>query len=147
MLWLLGAGVSGVGALLAVQPLLNARVAGAAGHPIYGALFSVLVSAVTLAVVATALRLPWPDLRGIGAAPAWTWAGGVIGAGVVLSALLATPRLGAATTVMLFITGQMAASLLLDHHGWLGVPERPLDLPRALGVLCLVAGVVLIRWR
>lgn len=147
MLWLLGTAVVGVGALLALQPLLNARVGGAAGHPIYGALFSVAVSSITLAAAGVALRLPAPDLRGIAAAPAWSWAGGVIGAGVVLSALLATPRLGAATTVMLFITGQMAASLLLDHQGWLGVPERPLDLTRALGVLCLVAGVVLIRWR
>jgi transporter family-2 protein len=48
---------------------------------------------------------------------------------------------------MLFIAGQMAASLLVDHQGWFGVPRHPLDLPRALGVLCLAAGVVLIRWR
>lgn len=147
MLWLLGASVVAVGALLAFQPLLNARAGGAAGHPIYGALFSVLVSTITLAVIAALLRLRFPDLRGLASAPAWSWVGGVIGAGVVLSALLATPRLGAATTVMLFITGQMAASLVIDHHGWLGVPERPVDLVRVLGVACLAVGVVLIRWR
>jgi transporter family-2 protein len=69
------------------------------------------------------------------------------GAGVVLSALLATPRLGAATTVMLSVTGQMAARLLIDHHGWPGVPERPVDLVRVLGGTCLALGVMLIRWR
>jgi len=147
MLWLLAAAVVVVGALLAVQPLLNARVATAAGHAIYGAMFSVAVSTAALIVAAAALRLPWPEWRAVAVQPAWSWTGGVIGACVVVSAILATPRLGAATTVMLFITGQMAASLLLDHHGWLGVPERPVDLPRLLGVLCLVAGVVLIRWR
>jgi transporter family-2 protein len=147
MLLILGAAVVIVGALLALQPLLNAKVAAGAGHPIYGAMFSVFVSTVTLAVMAIALRLAPPELRGIGAAPAWSWTGGMIGAGVVLSALMATPRLGAATTVMLFITGQMTASLVLDHHGWLGVPQRPIDLPRILGVVCLAAGVVLIRWR
>jgi bacterial/archaeal transporter family-2 protein len=47
---------------------------------------------------------------------------------------------------MLFIAGQLACSLVLDQNGWLGVPVHPIDLPRALGVLCLVAGVVLIRW-
>jgi uncharacterized membrane protein YdcZ (DUF606 family) len=26
------------------------------------------------------------------------------------------------------------------------VPLHPIDLPRVLGVLCLVAGIVLIRW-
>jgi bacterial/archaeal transporter family-2 protein len=92
------------------------------------------------------LRLPLPDLRAVGAQPAWAWSGGIIGAFVVLTALTATPRLGAATTVMLFIAGQLACSLVLDQNGWLGVPVHPIDLPRALGVLCLVAGVVLIRW-
>ena len=89
MLWLLGAAVVGVGALLAFQPLINARAGGAAGHPIYGALFSVLVSTVTLAVVAGLLRLRLPDLRGLAAAPAWNWVGGVIGAGVVATLVLA----------------------------------------------------------
>jgi transporter family-2 protein len=147
MIWLLATAVVVAGALVAVQPLLNARVAAAAGHPIHGAMFSVAVSTAALIVAAAALKLPWPAWRAVTAEPAWTWTGGLIGACVVLSALLATPRLGAATTVMLFITGQMAASLLLDHHGWLGVPERPVDLRHLLGVLCLVAGVVLIRWR
>ena len=146
MLWFIGGAVVVVGALLAVQPLLNARVAGAAGHPVYGALFSVAVSTLTMLAGPLLLRLPPPDLRAVAAQPAWSWAGGIVGAFVVLAALTATPRLGAAATVMLFIAGQLACSLVLDHHGWLGVPVHPIDLPRALGVLCLVAGVVLIRW-
>ena len=145
MLWFVGAAVVVVGALLAVQPLLNARVAGAAGHPIYGALFSVFVSTMTMLIAALLLRLPLPDLRAIAGHPPWTWTGGIIGAFVVLTALIATPRLGAATTVMLFIAGQLAASLVLDQNGWLGVPVHPIDLPRILGLLCLIAGVVLIR--
>jgi transporter family-2 protein len=146
MLWLIGAVVSVVGGLLAMQPLLNARVAGAAGHAVYGALFSVLVSSISLLTIALLLRLPLPDLRAVSGQPPWALTGGIIGALVVLSALIATPRLGAATTVMLFIAGQLLCSLLLDHFGLLGVPEHPIDLPRMMGVLCLLAGVVLIRW-
>lgn len=146
MLWLIGAVVSLVGALLAMQPLLNARVAGAAGHAVYGALFSVLVSSLSLLTVVLVLRLPLPDLRGIASQPPWALTGGIIGALVVLSALIATPRLGAATTVMLFIAGQLLCSLLLDHYGVLGVPEHPINLARVLGVVCLIAGVILIRW-
>jgi transporter family-2 protein len=143
MLWLIGGAVVVVGALLAVQPLLNARIAGAAGHAVHGALFSVAVSTATLLAAALLLRLPWPDLRGIGAQPAWAWTGGLIGACVVLAALTATPRLGAAATVMLFIAGQLACSLVIDHYGWLGVPVQPIDLRRVLGVACLIAGVIL----
>jgi transporter family-2 protein len=135
-----------MGAGLSVQPLLNARVARLAGSPIYGALLSVLVSTLTLILVVVLARLAAPNVRALGTAPWWTFAGGVIGAGVVLAALMATPRLGAATTIALFIAGQLAASLAIDHFGALGVPVHPLDVKRALGVACLVAGVALIRW-
>ena len=63
------------------------------------------------------------------------------GAFVVLVALMATPRLGAAITIAMFIAGQLAMSLVIDHFGLFGVPERPLTLARFAGVLCLAAGV------
>jgi transporter family-2 protein len=134
------------GAGLAVQPLLNAKVGGALGHPVYAAMFSVVISTASLLVITLTLRLDPPNLRGIAALPPLTLTGGVIGAFVVLAALMAAPRLGAATTVALFITGQLVMSLVIDHYGLLGVPEHALDLKRVLGVLLLVAGVVLIRW-
>ena len=42
-------------------------------------------------------------------------------------------------------SGQMIASVVLDHFGLLGFTEQPLSLPRALGVAFLIAGVFLIR--
>ena len=135
-----------MGAGLSLQPLVNARMARAAGHPVYGALASVVVSTTTLVLATLLLRLGAPDARGMAAAPWWTWTGGVIGAFVVLAALTAAPRLGSATTVALFIAGQLAASLVIDQQGLLGVPVHPLDAKRVLGVACLVVGVILIRW-
>jgi transporter family-2 protein len=137
--------VVATGAGLSLQPLLNAKVGGALGHPVYGTLFSVCVSAVTMLTIALAMRLPGPDLRSAFGLPPLTLTGGIIGAFVVLSALMAAPRLGAATTVALFIAGQLMGSLLIDHYGLLGVPEQPLDLVRIAGVACLATGVVLIR--
>lgn len=138
--------VVAAGAGLSMQPLLNARVGGALGHPVWGTLFSVCVSAITMLVMALALRIPAPDMRSALALPPLTLTGGILGAFVVLSALMAAPRLGATTTVALFIAGQLVGSLVLDHFGLLGVPERPLDLTRLAGVACLAAGVGLIRW-
>lgn len=135
-----------MGAGLSLQPLVNARMAQAAGHPVYGALASVAVSTTTLVLAALLLPAGAPDAHGMAEAPWWTWTGGVIGAFVVLAALTAAPRLGSATTVALFIAGQLAASLVIDQQGLLGVPVHPLDANRVLGVACLVVGVVLIRW-
>jgi len=39
----------------------------------------------------------------------------------------------------------MLAGLAFDQFGWLGIPERQIDIPRLLGVALLVGGVVLIR--
>ena len=135
-----------MGAGLSIQPLLNARVGAALGHPVYAAMFSVFVSTLSMITLALVMRLDWPSLRGLGALPPWMLTGGVIGAFVVLVALMATPRLGAAITIALFISGQLAMSLVIDHFGLLGVPERPLTMARLVGVLCLTAGVALIRW-
>lgn len=45
----------------------------------------------------------------------------------------------------LSVTGQMVAALAVDHDGWLGVAQRPIDVPKMIGVALLVGGVALIR--
>ena len=145
--FLLGAWIALMGSGISLQPLLNAQVAVRAGHPIYGALISVFVSTCLMLVLVVAGRLPAPQVRELLAGPWWMWIGGAIGALYVLAALIATPRLGAATTVAIFITGQLIASILVDHFGLLGVPPRPIDLSRIVGVGLLLGGVALIRWR
>jgi transporter family-2 protein len=135
-----------MGAGISMQPLLNAQVATRAGHPVYGALISVFVSTCLMVVLVVLGRLPAPNLRELAAGPAWMWIGGIIGALYVLAALMATPRLGAATTVAIFIAGQLIASIVVDHFGLLGVPVHPIDLPRLIGVAMLVGGVVMIRF-
>ena len=49
------------------------------------------------------------------------------------------------TFVALLVTGQMLASLTLDHFGLLGVPVQPATLVRMAGAAFLILGVVLIR--
>jgi bacterial/archaeal transporter family-2 protein len=39
----------------------------------------------------------------------------------------------------------MLTALAFDQFGWLGIPQRSIDLPRLLGVALPVGGVVLIR--
>jgi bacterial/archaeal transporter family-2 protein len=39
----------------------------------------------------------------------------------------------------------MLASVMFDHFGWLGLAQRPIDLPRLIGIALLIGGCVLIR--
>jgi len=47
--------------------------------------------------------------------------------------------------IALIVSGQMTASLVLDHFGWLGYQLHPINGLRILGVFLLIGGVVLIR--
>jgi transporter family-2 protein len=133
------------GASIAVQPVVNATAAAEMGHPLWGAVASALVTFLALAAVIGALRLPLPIAGSLRGFPAWLYAGGLIGAFMLFAALLAAPKLGVATTAALIIAGQLAAALMIDQLGWLGMPQHPITAARMVGALCLLAGVMLIR--
>lgn len=41
---------------------------------------------------------------------------------------------GVCAYIALSVTGQMVAALAIDHDGWLGVTQRPIDVPKMIGV-------------
>jgi transporter family-2 protein len=146
LFWLYAAVVLVTGAILALQPVINANVAGRVGHPMSAALVSVSITFLALLLSTLALRAPLPSPRLLANVPPWLLTGGLIGAVFLFVSLFAAPRLGVATTIALLIAGQLAAALTVDHFGWLGVPVRPVNPYRVLGGGCLLAGVLLIRW-
>jgi transporter family-2 protein len=145
LFWFYVAVVLLTGAALALQPVINANVAGRVGHPMSAALISVCVTFLALLTSTLALRAPLPSPRLLGSLPPWVFTSGLIGAVFLFVSLFAAPRLGVATTIALLIAGQLAAALVVDHFGWLGVPVRPVNPLRAVGAVCLIAGVLLIR--
>jgi len=137
----------GVGAAVPMQSAINAQMAQAQGHPLYGALANTLTASAVLGVLALALRLPAPDWRSATSGPWWLWGGGVIGAAFVFGALFVAPRIGAGAFAAATIFGSAVAALAIDHGGWFGFAERPLDGVRLAGAACLLVGVVLLQWQ
>ncbi|NNA93317.1 DMT family transporter [Pseudomonas gessardii] len=134
------------GAVVPFQSAINANLGRGLGHPLWATLASLLVSILVLLPVILALRLPLPSLGFISKAPLWMWTGGAFGVCFISLALVLLPKLGASGFIALAMTGQILASLLLDHFGWFGLVERQLTAPRLLGVLMLIAGVALIQF-
>lgn len=126
----------------AVQGAVNAQLRAAVQNPLWAALISFTVGTVGLGLLVLATRSPipaqWPSR-------AWVWSGGLLGVLYVGAALLLLPRIGAGTTIGLFVAGQMAAALMLDQFGLLGVPLQATSPGRLLGALLVVAGVFLLR--
>ena len=78
-------------------------------------------------------------------APRVAWIGGFRGAFFVSVMASVVPRIGIALAFSLAIAGQMLVTLLIDHFGWLGIPEKPINLWRVFGATLITIGVILIR--
>ena len=133
---------AGVGALLALQAPINAGLGKATGS-FPAALISFSVGVLVL----LAIVLVSGQASGVGEATDVRWyylLGGVLGAVYVTAALVTVPALGAGGVAAGPITGQLAASVVIDRAGILGLDEVPITWERALGVGLLLAGTFLI---
>lgn len=142
-LLLLLAAVSG--AVLPVQAGLNAKMGKAVGDPVYAALISFIIGSVGLFIYTLITKT---DLSQISHANTvhWTvWTAGLLGAFYVAAVIVLVPKIGAALTFGLVVTGQLGLSLLLDHYGLLGMPIHRINWQRILGVSFIIGGVLLIR--
>src|SRR5262249_61087160 len=94
-----------------------------------------------MAALAVAPRDPAAAAARVARLPLWPWSGGLFGAIFIGLSIIAVPKLGGAAYIAILVTGQMIAALAVDHFGWLGIPERHIDLPRLLGVALLKAAL------
>lgn len=133
------------GSMLPLQAGVNAQLARAGGNALWASGISFLVGTLTLLMVYSSLRLTWPSVHELKEAPLWAWSGGLMGAFFVTCMAFFAPRLGATTLLALVISGQILASLLLDHFGAIGFNVHEINPWRILGVILIAAGVLLVR--
>jgi transporter family-2 protein len=133
------------GMSVVVQQILNANLRSELNSAVWSGFTSYLVGVLCMVAMALALQEPIPSVGVMARIPWWAWSGGLFGALFIGISILVAHQLGAAALIALLVTGQMVASIVLDHFGWLGLEPRPIDLTRLIGVCLLIAGVVLIR--
>ncbi|QPC87794.1 EamA-like transporter family protein [Mesorhizobium sp. NBSH29] len=134
------------GAFIAIQAPVNAALARGLGLPVAAAAFSFLAGAVVLGIISLVMvRLDHMTID-FKAPALWLFiAGGILGAGYVTSAVILTPKLGAAALMAFLVTGQLLAGMLIDKVGFLGVAVREISAGRMLGAVLLLSGALLIR--
>lgn len=129
---------------LIVQTGFNMALRTSLGHAALASLVNFLVGTLGLAAVLLATRVAWPARGALAATPAWAWFGGLLGAFYVTAITVVGPRLGATLLLALTVLGQLVASVIVDHYGWLGFPQHTLTYTRVLGVMLLFGGVLLV---
>jgi transporter family-2 protein len=132
------------GMALTVQVGINSTLRRGLGNPGMATLVSFLVGTMGLALFLLFTRTSLPTKLAIASVPPWAWFGGLVGAFYVATTVIAGPKLGSATLLALVVLGQLLASLVIDHYGWIGFPEHPISTTRILGAILLFSGVLLI---
>ena len=78
-------------------------------------------------------RLPW-----------WAWCGGMCGLWGLTVNIIIFPKLGAVQTALMPMLGQIGMGIVIDSFGLLQSPVFPFTLKRAVALLILLIGIVMI---
>jgi transporter family-2 protein len=130
------------GGLVALQAPINSTLGKAAGT-FTAASISFIVGTAALVGI-TLISGQRMDLAAVGDLSWYYLIGGLLGAAYVTTVLVSVRTLGAGGVTAATITGQLTASVVIDRLGILGLEEKPLSVPRVIGIALLAAGVFLI---
>lgn len=129
------------GAVLCAQSSINGRL-GAKVGVLESSWLTFVLGALISFLIAFFLE-PNHELN-LFTAPRWQLTGAFFGVAYMLTIVFAMPRLGAATTTVAVISGQLLMSLLIDHFGWLNNPVIHLDGSRLAAIALLAVALFFI---
>jgi bacterial/archaeal transporter family-2 protein len=143
-MWLAILAVALGGVAIAVQAPINAALGRELGAPVPAAAVSFGMGFLALMAVSLLQGQGAAYLR-LGQAPVWMLAGGFLGAWYVFTSVWGVQSLGVVTLVAALIFGQMAAALVIDATGALGMAVREITPTRIAAAGLVLAGLVLSR--
>lgn len=132
-----GAGIPLIG-------VLNSGVARSVGNP-FAATAIMFAIAMIVAIGLTLLFYGSPTAAQLGSAPPISYAAGLLIGFYALSATIIIPRFGAASFVAFILIAQLLTSAIVDKFGLFGMPSRPLDLARLIGLIVIATGIAIME--
>lgn len=128
---------------LSVQTSVNGRLRQAVRSPFLTSLISFLVSLLFIGIlVFIQVDAIVPDVSLFLEHPFWIWLGGFFGCIFLTGNILLFPKLGAVQTVIFPVLGQILFGLMIDQFGLFHAPNLPLTIPKLLGTLMVLSGVI-----
>lgn len=130
--------------MMSAQGALNSALADKIGA--FGSVF--VVACINLVLVGLII-LFIPNSVALQNLPGWdSWylyLGGVLGVFILASINMIISRHGATQSFLYIISGQLIASLFIDHYGYLGVEKSPINLTKIFGIIIFLSGVYLVH--
>ncbi|WP_257350917.1 DMT family transporter [Pseudalkalibacillus decolorationis] len=128
------------GVAIAVQAGINGGLGRRIGV-VEGAFLSFLIGTVVLFLMM--LFFGKGNLLTALSVPKWQLIGGILGAFYVFAMVLAVPKIGVAASLITVIAGQIIMSSIIDHFGWIGMKQIPIDGKRIVAFCLLMAALYL----
>ena len=131
------------GLIMSIHGVINSAGAKVVGLPTMLAFFSVVQAMPALLFI----LISQPSLGIIGTfAEGWKWflVAGFMGALIVTVMTLSIPKIGALTTFVLVVLGQIIASAITDHFGLFGLEVKSMNLMKMVSIFIIIAGVALL---
>lgn len=111
------------------------------------ALLAASISIAISLILAVVAWLVWSkgagDLSQVKALPLWVTIGGVAGVVFVVGGIMVAPRIGVASFFVCVVAGQLLGSMLADQFGAFGMPVKPVDTMKLVGLGLVLAGAAL----
>lgn len=133
-----------IGLSVASQAGVNAQLRQALSNPVQAAFISFLIGTIVLGIIAFFQGDAWFTAGSLATIPWWAWLGGILGAFNIAMSVFLAPKLGAMILAVSVVCGQLLASMVLDHHGWLGYPKIDISAQRLLGSVLVIIGLLLV---
>ena len=131
------------GGMVALQGPINSHLGKTIGT-FQAAFFSFATGTIILAIIAGLARGGFGQIAEARTLAPQYLIGGALGACYVSCVLVTVRMLGAGGIVAASIAGQLTMSVIIDQFGLLGLDKDPISAMKALGVLLLAAGTLLV---
>lgn len=134
-----------IGACLCLQPPINAAMARMLDSPLLAASVSIAISLVCIVFVWLAWSHGSGDLAQVKALPFWVTIGGVVGVVFVAGSIVVAPVLGVSLFFVCVVAGQLLGSVFADQLGAFGMPVKPVNAIKLLGLVLALTGAALVE--
>jgi transporter family-2 protein len=134
-----------IGACLSLQPPINAAMARLLDSLFLAASISIAISLICVILIWLTWSKGAGDLAQVTSLPLWVLIGGIVGVIFVAGSIIVAPVLGIAFFFVCVVAGQLLGSIVADQLGAFGMPVKPINMMKLLGVGLVLAGAALVQ--
>lgn len=134
-----------IGVFVSLQPPVNSFVARTLGSPLLAALISISTTFIILLTLWLTVGKASGELAQIKSLPWWGFLGGIVGVVFVAGSIYVAPTTGIALFFVCAVAGQLFGASVIDQIGAFGLPVKPMNSIKLLGLLLVLAGAVIVQ--